>query len=154
MGSWNIGNVYMVKRKTPKHTTVPWTLWSLNIHLSSSVLLTFMIAELTEFTCGQSMHELGISLVFFFVYIHRYVEEVGKSSENSLLSDPQLIYGPMVSEGTKINFVLNWGQKLVLKVRSFWITLERMILQISSQALWYSLLFDINWRMLLNTSSE
>lgn len=153
MGSWNIGNVYMVKRKTPKHTTVPWTLWSLNIHLSSSVLLTFMIAELTEFTCGQSMHELGISLVFF-VYIHRYVEEVGKSSENSLLLDPQLICGPMVSEGTKINFFLNWGQKLVLKVRSFWITLERMILQISSQALWYSLLFDINWRMLLNTSSE
>lgn len=152
MGSWNIGNIYMVKRKTPKHTTVPWTLWSLNIHLSSSVLLTFMIAELTEFTCGQSMHELGISLVFF-VFIHRYVEEVGKSSENSLLSDPQLIYGPMVSEGTKINFFLNWGQKLVLKVRSFWITLERMILQIRSQALWYSLLFDINWRMLLNTSS-
>lgn len=92
--------------------------------------------------------------LFFLVYIHRYVEEVGESSENSLLSDPQLIYSPMVSEGTKINFFFNWGQKLVLKVRSFWITLERMILQISSQALWYSLLFDINWRMLLNTSSE
>lgn len=87
------------------------------------------------------------------VYIHRYVKEVRKSRENSLLLDTELIYGPMVIERTNINIFLNRGQKLVLKNRSFWITLERMILEISSQALWYSLLFDINWRMLLNTSS-
>lgn len=73
-----------------------------------------MIAELTEFTCGQSMHELGISLVFF-VFIHRYVEEVGKSSENSLLSDPQLIYGPMV----RLNFFSIGGRNWYLKLEVF-----------------------------------
>lgn len=45
------------------------------------------------------------------VYIRRYVKEKGKSGENSLLLDTGLIYGPMVSERTKIYIFLNWGQK-------------------------------------------